>query len=94
MPKEDASAAGYYNLFSEWSRSELEEFLREHGEPGPPRNTPLELLRARCADVAEEEANRQRRARAHAESRRPSLAPTTGNARSSVGSTTSARACS
>jgi len=77
MPKEDASAAGYYNLFSEWSRSELEEFLREHGEPGPPRNTPLELLRARCADVAEEEANRQRRARAHAESRQVA-APITG----------------
>jgi hypothetical protein len=55
----------------------LEEFLREHGEPGPPRNTPLELLRARCADVAEEEANRQRRARAHAESRQVA-APITG----------------
>lgn len=62
-------SAMYYNLFSDWSEAELREFLKEHGQPPSPRNTPLELLRAQCADVAEEEASRQRRARAHAESR-------------------------
>jgi len=53
------SSALYYNLFSEWSESQLLEFLQEHGEPNR-RGVALELLRARCAEIAEDTARRQR----------------------------------
>lgn len=62
MPPRDESAE-FFNLFSEWEETELLEYLREHGQPIPPRNTPLDLLKASCAEVAEADANRQRAAR-------------------------------
>ena len=61
-------SAEYYNLFSEWREHELLEYLHEHGQKAP-RNTPLELLRAQCADIAEEDARRRRQARAQVASR-------------------------
>lgn len=52
------SSASFYNLFSEWTESQLLEFLSEHGERDRyrPGSVPLELLRSRCAEIAEDAA--------------------------------------
>jgi hypothetical protein len=76
MPRRD-EAAEFYNLFSEWSQGELRDYLREHGDPAPAPTTPVELLRARCAEIAEADATRQRQAQAHCQSRQI-VAPPSG----------------
>lgn len=54
-----SKSAEFYNLFSEWSESQLLEYLREHGQRINP-GTPLELLKSLCADIAEETAKQSR----------------------------------
>ena len=51
------SSSYYYNIFSDWTESQLVEYLCERGgQRYAPGSVPLELLRAQCAEYAEKEA--------------------------------------